>query len=389
MEAAARSIRYDYFRQTLSDGLLDKIATAHTLDDQAETVLLRLARGTGPTGLAGIYPKWPMAGNRLVLTAGQRPAEPPAIVRPLLSIRHPDLQDYLRDLAQPWREDASNRDARYTRNRIRHKLLPLLESELNPRFPELLAETAEIARAEEDYWAGEVSRIFPRVWTAAAKDGEGTLSITAILPHPLALQRRLLRAVTESLGLSLDFEHVQQMLQLAQAPSGQEKQLILPRGWRVTRCRGSLHFEPPEAEQPVVPHGFAYSLSVPGEVAVAETGTLFRATVGPLPAEGARQAYDPGSLASTLEVRNWRPGDRFWPQHTRAPKKVKELLQERKVPASQRATWPVITSASSGQEQIIWVRGFPPQQDLLTRPGQARGLLIEEFALQDAAHRAE
>lgn len=395
LEAAARAIRYDYFRQLLADGLLDKIATAHTLDDQAETVLLRLARGTGTTGLAGIYPQWPIALNQRAGTAAvgcaarKSPAELPAIVRPLLAIRRSELQDYLHALAQPWREDATNLDPRYTRNRLRHKLLPLLESELNPRLRELLAETAAIARAEEDYWADEVSRTLPRVWTMAAKEGEGSLSITALCQQPLALQRRLLRAASESLGLSLDFDHVEQVLRLAQTPPGSEKQLILPRRWQVTRRRGSLYFAGPSAPQSTDSQGFAYTLPLPGEVAVAETGTVFRATLGPVPPEKAGSVFDPAVLDSALVVRNWRPGDRFWPQHTRAPKKVKKLLQERKIPIAQRATWPLVTSTASGQEQVIWLRGFPPPQQSPVSLAAGRGLLIEEFALQEAAHRAE
>ena len=381
LEAAARAIRYDYFRQLLSDGLLDKVATAHTLDDQAETLLLRLGRGTGTTGLAGIYPKWPITGKQRVGTAALGCAEPPAIIRPLLRIRRRELQDYLRTRSKSWREDASNLDPRYTRNRIRHKLLPLLEGELNPRLPELLAETAEIARAEEDYWVGEVCLLLPQVWSPPEGNTKGSLSIAALLQQPLSLQRRLLRAASESLGLNLDFEHVEQVLQLAQASPGGEKQVILPRGWQVKRRRTHLDFQPPGTDQGIVAQWFAYSLPLPGEVAVAETGTVFRATMVRVLPERAGQAYDPGSLPPRLEVRNWRPGDRFWPQHTRTPKKVKELLQERKIPASQRATWPVITSSVSGEEQVIWLRGFPPPQHLLAPLRDGEGLLIEEYAL--------
>ena len=395
LEAAARAIRYDYFRQLLADRLLDKIATAHTLDDQAETVLLRLARGTGTTGLAGIYPQWPIALNQPVGTAafghaaGQSPAEAPAIVRPLLTMRRSELQDYLQKLGQPWREDVTNLDPRYTRNRLRHKLLPLLESELNPRLRELLAETAEIARGEEDYWAGEISRLLPSLWTPSGKHGEGALSIATLLQQPLAVQRRLVRAASEALGLGLDFEHVERVRQLAQSPPGSEKQLLLPRRWQLTRRRGRLYFAGPGVPQSTDPQGFTYTFPLPGEVAVAETGTLFRASLRPVSPETAGQAYDPTAIGPALEVRNWRPGDRFWPPHTRAPKKVKDLLHERKIPAAERATWPVITSTASGQEQVIWLRGFPPPQQFLAPAALRRGLLIEEFALQEVAHRAE
>jgi tRNA(Ile)-lysidine synthase len=405
LEAAARQLRYEYFHRLLGDGVLDKIATAHTLDDQAETVLLRLARGTGVTGLAGIYPKWSVGRGQWAVLSGQHPvadgqlyhARPgdrsshraTAIIRPLLQTRRPELLSYLENLKQPWREDASNLDLRFARNRVRHKVLPLLESELNPRIRELLSETAEIARAEEDYWAAQVSRVLPEVWTAASEGGQGSLHIAQLRRYPLALQRRLVRAAAESSRLRLEFQHVEEVLALAQAPPGGEKQAMLPEGWRVVRRRDGLHFNPPKAGQTTQNKDFAYPLPLPGEVAVAETGTVFRAIVGPISAERMREAYDPACLPDRLRVRNWRPGDRFWPQHTRAPRKVKELLQERKIPLPQRHSWPVITSAASGREEVIWLRGFRPPQQWLAAPGQAQALIIQEYALQNAPHQAE
>ena len=408
LEAAARKIRYEYFQGLLTHDLLNKIATAHTLDDQAETVLLRLARGTGTTGLTGIYPKWLVISDKWpkrepAVTASNagvgtgalaRPAERssahhPAIARPLLSICRSELLSYLREISQPWREDASNLDLRFARNRVRHKVLPQLENELNPRIRELLAETAEIARAEERYWDAEVSRALPQAWSAPDGSTPGVLPIAALLGQPLALQRRILRAAAEFLAVPLEFQHVDELLRLAQAPPAGEKQIALPGGWRVLRRHDRLQFEPPQAGQSTDVHGFIYSLSLPGEVAVAETGTIFRATVAPVSPELVGQAYDPVRLPPKLQVRNWRPGDRFWPGHTRAPRKIKELLQNRKVPLTQRRTWPVITSAASGNEEVIWVRGFPPPQQLLAPGGGNLGLIIQEYALQQAAPGAE
>ena len=393
LEAAARKIRYEYFRGLLTGGLLDKIATAHTLDDQAETVLLRLARGSGITGLAGIYPKWLIpvrVGTGLrPLQGGRSSPLSPAIIRPLLQIRRKELEAYLRGLGQPWREDASNLDLRFARNRVRHKILPHLENELNPRICELLAETAEIARGEERYWATEVRRALDQAWSAPGESTPGSLRISVLLEYPLALQRRSLRAAAESLGVCLEFQHVEELLRLAQAPPAGEKRAILPGGWRALRRHHQLQFEPPQVGQATDAQDFAYSLSLPGEVAVAETGTIFRATVATVSLDLTGQAYDFARLPRQLQVRNWRPGDRFWPHHTRAPRKIKELLQNHKVPLAQRRTWPVITSAASGHEEVIWVRGFPPPQQLLAPCGGKLGLLIHEYALQQAAPGAE
>lgn len=398
LEAAARQLRYECFQRLLTEGTLDKLATAHTLDDQAETVLLRLARGTGITGLAGIYPKWLVASGQWSVgprTSGRAPSPVqsasafPAIIRPLLQIRRSELEAYLRSLDQPWREDATNLDPQFARNRVRHRVLPLLERELTPKIRELLAETAAIARGEEDYWAAEVSRVLVRDWVSPAEGNPGHLPIAALRRHPLALQRRLLRAAAESLGLLLEFQHVEEAVELAQAPPGAEKQLLLPGGWRMLRLRDRLCFEPPRKSEPVRNQGFTYSLPLPGEVVVPETGTVFQAVLGPISSEQAGHAYDPARLSRPLQVRNWRPGDRFWPGHTRAPRKVKELLQERKITLARRCTWPVITSAVSGREQIIWMRGFPPPQALLVAGGQGQGMIIEEVALHEALHGAE
>jgi len=397
LEAAARAIRYQYFQQLLTDGLLDKVATAHTLDDQAETVLLRLARGTGITGLAGIYPKWSLAGGQCEETAGPDTCvgtaalgrtsssggfpSAKAIVRPLLAIQRSDLQLYLESLSQSWREDATNLDLRYARNRVRHKLLPLLQSELNPRIRELLAETAELARAEEDYWAAIISAALSKVWTASSETDQYGLRISELRRLPLAVQRRLVRAAAQSLGLHLEFHHVEEILALAASPASGEKQVPIADGWRALRARHSLTFQPPSSAPTTAARDFEYPLSIPGEISVPETGTRFCATLGP-PISGT-PAYDPGRLPGVVQVRNWRPGDRFWPAHSRAPKKVKELLQQRKVPLAQRPAWPVIAAAG----EIVWLRGFPPPQHLLAAPGP--GLIIEEYALQGAPHRAE
>ncbi len=159
VEAAARELRYGFFHKLLGSDdssetmgpslVLNKIATAHTLDDQAETVLMRLIRGTGLRGLGGIYP-------RIVVEHedGDGHGE---IVRPMLAVRRLELEQYLKDLKQPWREDSTNTNTKFTRNRVRSLVLPLLEREFNPAVVESFAELAEIARDEEDYWENETS----------------------------------------------------------------------------------------------------------------------------------------------------------------------------------------------------------------------------------------
>ncbi len=219
LETAARELRYQFFAKLLQSGAVDKIATGHTLDDQAETVLMKTLRGAGTRGLAGIYP---------ALHSG--------MVRPLLGVRRRELEEYLRALGQEWREDSTNRDRRHLRNRVRHELLPLLEREFNPEVTRVLAETAEVARAEEEFWQREVERLLPEVCSA----GGGSLQLKPLLAQPLAMQRRLVRAALERAGAGFDFRHGEEMLRLAQKPKGA---LELAEGWRVVRGKGELRIE--------------------------------------------------------------------------------------------------------------------------------------------------
>ena len=186
LEAAGRQMRYEYFSRLLKNGL-DHVATAHTLDDQAETVLLKMVRGAGTRGMAGIYPQLPVHGSQF---SGK------TVVRPLLGTRRRDLEVYLRGLGQSWREDSSNRDLRHSRNRVRHGIMPRLERHLNPAVRETLAEVAEIARAEEEYWQQEVARVLPKAW----KQDEATLKLTALAGLLPALRRRVIRAAGDIRG---------------------------------------------------------------------------------------------------------------------------------------------------------------------------------------------
>ena len=148
LEEAARSLRLRAFSRLLCAGAATVVLTAHTLDDQAETVLMKLLRGAWTEGLGGISPVVNLPGGRLV--------------RPLLGYRREDLRAYLRERNQSWREDSSNTDERFTRNRIRATVLPALRAE-NPSVDRTLANLAEVAREEEARWATELPRLLPHL----------------------------------------------------------------------------------------------------------------------------------------------------------------------------------------------------------------------------------
>jgi tRNA(Ile)-lysidine synthase len=278
------------------------------------------------------------------------------------------LEAYLGELEQDWREDSSNRDLRHARNRVRHGILPRLERTLNPAVRETLAETADVARAEEDYWQTEVARALPKVWQE-----QRILRADRLRALPLALRRRVVRAAAESLGLKLEFHHVEEILDLD--PRGPRSEM-LPVGWQLSVTNEGLQFERPAA---TADSDYEYKLAVPGTIRVAEIGTCFEAVLVPGSAAtgyNPDQMLEPALLQKDLTVRNWRAGDRYWPAHSKGPKKIKELLQDRKVTGTERRLWPVVVS---GQE-IVWVRGFPVPARLRPRDAGQEALVIQELA---------
>ena len=385
IEAAARQLRYQYFLRLMAEERLNYIATGHTLDDQAETVLLRLVRGAGTRGLAGIYPRltYPQLSQLKLnqLNLNQAKSIYPqlsvhssrfSVIRPLLCTERAQLEAYLGEIGQDWREDSSNRDLRHARNRVRHGIVPRLVRTLNPRVREALAETAEIARAEEEYWQKEVERVLPEVWEIR------TGRLAKLDDLPLALRRRVLRAAAESLGLRLEFRHVDEILSLATASCS-----MLPEGWVVSKGndKGGLQFERGRKAEAV--SDYEYGLAVPGVVQVPEAGAWFEAAIVPgdtVSGYNPDHAFDPGLLEKELTVRNWRAGDRFWPAHSKSPKKVKELLQDRRLATRDRKLWPVVVSG----HEIVWMRGFPAPARLRPREGAKQALVIQELAQEYA-----
>ena len=406
LEAAARQMRYQYFQRLFSDRAVNRIATAHTLDDQAETVLLKLVRGAGTRGLAGIYPQLEIRGDQFSGDSDESSVSPSAldhvstpnsIIRPLLSTRRNALDTYLASVRQNWREDKSNRDLRHTRNRIRHGVLPRLERHLNPAVRESFADTAEIARAEEHYWTSEISRLLPLLWRPRLQNvnrikapgtPDGTLDSAALADLPLALQRRVVRAAAESLGLQLEFHHVDNILAASHGASGQL--LSLPDGWTVYKDKTGLRFERlPEMTQQRSDAAreykgheyieYEYTLDVPGRIEVPEIGTMFESALIPVASESRKLDHllDPAFSVAELKVRNWYAGDRFWPAHRKDPKKIKELLQEKHVTGLERKLWPVVTLGS----EVVWMRGFPGPERWLIRDEKRFALLIRELPL--------
>ncbi len=374
LESGARELRHRWFAGLLSQGVAGKIATAHTLDDQAETVLMRILRGAGARGLAGIAPE-------------QREKR---LVRPLLGITRQEVENYLNTIGQPWRNDSSNLDLSHTRNRVRHTLLPLLEREFNPAIRQTLADLAEVARAEDDYWRNELGLLLPRVLRqgqptrsgrSATGEGEQTLSLdlAQLRALPETVRNHVLRATAEKFGITLEFKHIQQLTSII-LQSKPARRLGLPGGLKVECGLRELRFS---LEAVISQENYRYVLPVPGEIRVPELGKTIRAQVitdgkQKVPGYNALSLLSRKLLSPQLTVRNWQAGDRFFPAHCQSPKKVKELLQPSRLgegfSSAERKLWPVIESAG----EIVWMRGYPVPRAFAIQAGEA--VLIEEIA---------
>ena len=388
LEDTARRARYEFFARLVEDGRVDKVAVAHTADDQAETVLGHILRGTGLAGLGGIHP-----------TVGY-------VVRPLLGVRRAELRAYLRSKKQTWREDATNRDTTRMRARIRKKLLPILEKEFQVAVVEHLATLAELAREDEAFLGAVASDRMQRCVekspvqakisigdllakkkkdfnTEDTENTEGTEKIFAVSGR---MVRRIVGELKPREG-QLNAEHVRAVLELA-ARGENGKFLALPGGVEVRREHDSLVFcagdavaktnrrKPLEFERAISLHGAQVDVSVP------ELGCVFRFRVIDWPAKRGDTierefVLDRDALQSPLVLRNWRAGDKLRPCGHRSAHKLKRLLNQKRVSRWEREGWPVLTSGGA----VAWARGFPAAAEFAASAKTRSGVVITEEAI--------
>jgi len=386
LEAAGRRARYAFFRRAATTYRLDCVATAHTRDDQAETVLLRLLRGTGISGLAGIYRTFDLSQLDSETADGEEStARPPRLIRPLLSTRRQQIEEFLRSLDQPFRQDASNLDPQFLRNRVRADLLPALEGNYNPRLREALCETAEIAAAEDGFLDDLVSSTL-----GPGADLEHGVDVELLQAQPLAMQRRILRRLCRPHSLALDFVQIEALRDFALA--GRAGHLNLPRGFFAEIVRSKLL--PPRLRllpQPEMRHSYETyrdELPIPGAFCLSESlgrpDLSIRATL--LDRAAALEVYNFADLMSSdrvglhLTIRNLCPGDRFRPLHSTAERKINRLLQGMFIPAALRRRWPVALA----EGRIVWVPGLPVASHAAWVPGDGEAVLLEMCSGEDA-----
>jgi tRNA(Ile)-lysidine synthase len=350
IEAAGRRARYELFERVADEVGAQAIATGHTQDDQAETFLLRLLRGAGPRGLAGIHPR-----------AGR-------VVRPLLELGRHELRVYLRDVGQPFCEDESNADITIPRNRVRHELLPWLEERFSPGIRAVLAREAAIAREDEDRLEREAIDLAGSI-VLSNRDGEivGVDARALGALHP-ALAVRVARLALErgAPGRFVGFEHIQRLLELARREPGHGA-LSLP-GQHVVRQGDRLVWSRARVEP--FSNSFRVSLSIPGEVLLEPQGWAVAAECVTEPgSDPGRLAVQVQGPALPLTVRSRTPGDRIKPRGMGGrSKKLQDFLVDRKIGRELRDSLPLVVDAT---DRIVWVVGEAVSEDFrVTEPSQ-------------------
>ena len=355
IEDAARAARYEFFERARLQTASDLVALGHTRDDQAETVLLRMVRGAGPRGLAGMYP------------------QKGCIVRPLLGCRRHELREWLAERPASFVEDESNQDAAIPRNRVRAELLPLLETRFNPSVVDTLADEADLARETWQWMEAEAEALRaacarPPDVNPADEVAQRAFDRAGLLAAPPALARVVLwRAMIELAGARpVGFEHVSAALSVLSADG---PPAVDAPGQRAQRIGASLVLtgrRPGAVGRPLPRPAnlFRIPLSIPGEVLVPLTGYVVsvevpapgaaldeRAWLGSGPVAAVRGDVVRGSLA----VRNRRPGDRFQPVGFDGQKKLQDFFVDRKVARASRDRVPLVVNEA---DRIVWVAGY-------------------------------
>ncbi|MCH5585872.1 tRNA lysidine(34) synthetase TilS [Shimazuella sp. AN120528] len=340
-QAIARELRYQAFRKAAEEWNIKKIVLAHHADDQVETILMRIIRGTGPSGIAGMHAKreW---GNL-------------QIVRPLLGIYRKELENYLSEKQIVPREDASNQSTDYTRNRLRLELIPNLLS-YNPQAKQAILQLGSLIKEEEKVWEN---------WTIEGvnacsqkiSEEEYQIDLPAFLSYPVALQRRMVKLILSCLtDENLPYYSIEQVLQLGvhQSPS---VWIFLPGG-----IKGVRSYEILRLTKDYINQGedeWYYPLPIPSTTYLPYG--VIEATLSTTPTHLSfreshhKAVFDADELElQQLAVRNRRAGDYIHPYGFKGRKRVKALLMEHKIPQAERGKVPMVVSS----QEIIWIPGI-------------------------------
>jgi tRNA(Ile)-lysidine synthase len=366
LEMAARACRHRFFKHTLTRLQANAVALGHTANDQAEEVLLRLFRGAGPSGMAGMRAR----------TAG-------GLIRPLLFTTRDEILAYLHDHKLSFCEDASNRDPTHQRNAVRHSLFPLLGKHFHPRIVEVLCRHARLAADEESCWKELLATHWSAVCIAEAPS-RIILSGRALLDRHPALQRRLLRLAIERLLKNLQgiyAGHIEALCKLltAEAPG---RSLQLPCGlWALQEGEFLVLSREPRTSLSTMQQDFSQTMNGPDRYQFPsfELGISFKdvrssADAGPFPDVLSTVWLDAGTIKWPLFLRFWKNGDRFHPLGLGGSKKLQDFFVDSRVPRRERNRVPLLCD----QEKICWVVGHRLDDRVKVTPQTKQILIIDK-----------
>jgi tRNA(Ile)-lysidine synthase len=347
-EEAARESRLAFLEEVADATGADRIATGHTLDDQAETVLMRVLVGGGMRGLSGIRP---VRGR---------------FIRPLIDVRRAETDAFCKALRLRPRVDPSNEDPAFLRNMLRHEVIPPVTEKVNARLPYVLARMADILRDEDEYLAERASEAL----SADVAEGEIRIPLGRFGDLHPALQRRVLRALAP-----VEAEHIEAMRELALGGrTGSAVDFPGPLnarveyGWLILGRAPEVQRKAPASVE----------LIVPGETDLPAWGLRLRAWVSSDPPDRwpdgrAACVLDASRVPSPLRVRRPKPGDRFRPLGMRGTKKLGDFFTDEKVPRSARSGVPLV----AGGDAIVWVIGYRPDDRFAVGQRTKRHLWLE------------
>lgn len=355
LEEAGRDCRYQFFNELLGQLGAGKIATAHHQDDMAETVLLHLLRGSGIKGLRGIMP---VKGN---------------LIRPLLCVCKNEIKTFLHQKRVDYYIDRSNYELSYLRNRIRHRLIPMLQKDYNPQIIENLNRLADIAREDNDALEEETRRWWEKLLIKINQDEIVFDKQKLLEMHPAFQRRLILEAFSRLKGESgWDRADVQKVIELAQK-EGSSKYVILKKGLRVKVVYRQLHF----VRQLVPTVSFKCEIKVPGRVEIPASDEVYVFELcqrADLEHGNGDILLDYDKLKTPLFIRSRRPGDRFKPLGGRGSKKLKDYFIDLKIPLSERDKIPLLAS----EGDIYAILGLRLSSLAAVGPDSERILLIRK-----------
>lgn len=343
-QAGAREVRYQFFYRVADETGADRIALGHTADDQVETFLMRLLRGSGSLGLSGIPP------------VRER------IIRPLIDIYREEIRQFLSERGIRYRIDSSNLSATYLRNKIRLELIPYLSKEFNPNIMDTVLRNLKILRDEESFLDENIRKIYPDMLLSASKESV-TFDVRKYASLAMPVRRRMLRHAVEAItgegAVALSFRHIEDSLSLL--GGDKEGEVHLPCGFMVKRDREAFGVYLKPGKVPVPP--YTYDVAIPGDTLVPEAGiTISTAILDGSTYEKRVEGDDPykaffdlGKFSFPLIIRGRKKGDLFCPKGMAGrKKKIKEYFIDRKIPRKERDKIPVLVSP----EGILWVVGY-------------------------------